>query len=323
MGLLRGTGRWRPLMDEHNRTSRPVRLGSRDGSTHRRAERADAARNRARVLDAAGAAVRGRGGAPVTMEQVAAAAGVGKATLYRRYPDVASIAVALLDEHERALQERLLRGAAAARARARRRPSGSRRSTRAMVDLLERHGHLALAAETGARRFATGAYRAWALHVGALLATRRACDAGARAGRRAARPARARRSTPTSARRALRPRAIADALATLARARARLNAPRSGRRVAARGHRPAGRPPRRGARRCRSSRRARSRCGSRGAQRGVVRAERDGIALVELLRLVELRVALGRRVRAQAADPVAPRAALPRARPRSATGARS
>jgi hypothetical protein len=38
-----------------------------------------------------------------------------------------------------------------------------------MVDLLERHGHLALAAETGARRFATGAYAAWALHVRALV----------------------------------------------------------------------------------------------------------------------------------------------------------
>jgi AcrR family transcriptional regulator len=42
------------------------------------------------------------------MEQIAAAAGVGKATLYRRYPDVASVAVALLDEHERGLQGEVL-----------------------------------------------------------------------------------------------------------------------------------------------------------------------------------------------------------------------
>jgi hypothetical protein len=37
------------------------------------------------------------------------------------------------------------------------------------AELLERHGHLALAGETGARRYATGAYGAWALHVGGLL----------------------------------------------------------------------------------------------------------------------------------------------------------
>ena len=41
---------------------------------------------------------------------------------------------------------------------------------RAMTELLEIHGHLALAAETGARRYRTGAYRAWELHVTVLLA---------------------------------------------------------------------------------------------------------------------------------------------------------
>src|SRR5687767_8211905 len=127
-----------------------------------RRERADAARNRARVLDAAARLFAEAGGRAVTMEQVAAAAGVGKGTLYRRYPDVAAIATALLDEHERALQEELLRGAP---------PLGPGAEPaerlaafyRAMVELLERHAHLALAAEPGARRFATGAYRAWAL----------------------------------------------------------------------------------------------------------------------------------------------------------------
>ena len=38
-----------------------------------------------------------------------------------------------------------------------------------MVELLERHGHVALAAETGDRRYRTGAYSAWSLHVGGLL----------------------------------------------------------------------------------------------------------------------------------------------------------
>nr|WP_255559554.1 TetR/AcrR family transcriptional regulator [Mumia sp. zg.B17] len=44
------------------------------------------------------------------MNDIARAAGVGRGTLYRRYPDRASIATALLDEHERRLQEALLSG---------------------------------------------------------------------------------------------------------------------------------------------------------------------------------------------------------------------
>jgi AcrR family transcriptional regulator len=131
-------------------------------------ERADAARNRARVLEAAARLFADAGDRHVTMEQVAREAGVGKATLYRRYPDVASIALALLDEHERELQEQLLRGAPPLGPGA---PPAERLAAfyAAMVALLERNGHLALAAETGARRHATGAYRAWSLHVGALL----------------------------------------------------------------------------------------------------------------------------------------------------------
>jgi AcrR family transcriptional regulator len=129
-------------------------------------ERADAARNRARVLAAAERVLTER--SDVTMEQIAAAAGVGKGTLYRRYPNVASIAQALLDEHERDLQERLLRGPPPL-------GPGATAAERlaafygAMVELLERHGHLALAGETGERRYETGAYRAWALHVAGLL----------------------------------------------------------------------------------------------------------------------------------------------------------
>lgn len=38
-----------------------------------------------------------------------------------------------------------------------------------MVELLERHLHLALGAETGPRRFATGAYGFWHAHVRALV----------------------------------------------------------------------------------------------------------------------------------------------------------
>jgi AcrR family transcriptional regulator len=50
-------------------------------------ERADAARNRLRVLDAAERLFADRGVAGVTMDDIAAAAGVGKGTLYRRFTD--------------------------------------------------------------------------------------------------------------------------------------------------------------------------------------------------------------------------------------------
>ena len=143
-----------------------TRIG-RAGDPGRR-ERADAARNRQRVLAAAEELFARRGAGNVTMEEIARAAGVGKGTLYRRYPDRASIAVALLDEHERALQERLLGGPPPLGPGA---PPVERLAAfyAAMVDLLERHVHLALGAETGERRFATGAYGFWRAHVHALL----------------------------------------------------------------------------------------------------------------------------------------------------------
>jgi AcrR family transcriptional regulator len=134
-----------------------------------RPERADAARNRARVLEAADQLFRERAGRDISMELLAAAAGVGKATLYRRFPDVASVALALLDVHERDLQERLVHGPPPLGPGA---PPAERLAAfyRAMTELLELHGHLALAAETGERRYSTGAYRAWQLHVSVLLA---------------------------------------------------------------------------------------------------------------------------------------------------------
>ncbi|MEV0338041.1 helix-turn-helix domain-containing protein [Nocardia sp. NPDC050713] len=131
-------------------------------------ERADAARNRAKVLAAAAELFAERDPRAVTMDDIAKAAGVGRGTLYRRYPDTNSIAVALLDEHERAIQERLLHGEP---------PLGPGASPadrlaafyEAMVELLDSHAHLALGAETGGARFTTGAYGFWYAHVRALL----------------------------------------------------------------------------------------------------------------------------------------------------------
>jgi AcrR family transcriptional regulator len=132
------------------------------------AERADAARNRARVLAAAADLFASRDARTVTMDEIAKAAGVGRATVYRRYPDTWSIAVALLDEHERALQERLLRGDPPLGPGA---PPATRLAAfyLAMVELLDAHVDLVLGAETGGARFATGAYGFWAAHVRSLL----------------------------------------------------------------------------------------------------------------------------------------------------------
>ena len=131
-------------------------------------ERADAARNRRRVLEAAAALFAERDPATVTMDDVARRAGVGRATLYRRYPDRTAIAAALLDEHERVLQDALLGGPPPLGPGA---PPAERLEAflLALADLHERHGHLSLAIETERQRLATGAQGAWRLHVEHLL----------------------------------------------------------------------------------------------------------------------------------------------------------
>ena len=73
-------------------------------------ERADAARNRKRILDACAALVAERGIERVSMQDVAEAAGVGTGTLYRRFGDRAGLALALLDEEDRALQDAMIAG---------------------------------------------------------------------------------------------------------------------------------------------------------------------------------------------------------------------
>jgi AcrR family transcriptional regulator len=74
--------------------------------------RADAARNRAKVLVAAEKLFAERGPDCVSMDALAAEAGVGKGTLFRAFGDRAGLFLALLTEHERRLQEDLIRGPA-------------------------------------------------------------------------------------------------------------------------------------------------------------------------------------------------------------------
>jgi AcrR family transcriptional regulator len=136
-----------------------------------RPERADAARNRERILDAAQRLIAKRGVQRVTLEDVAAEAGVGRATLFRRFPDRGALLLALLDEHERELQDQVLNGPPPLGPGA---PPTRRMMSfaEALFALTREHRQLLLGSETTApmARMRTGAYAVWHLHLAALLA---------------------------------------------------------------------------------------------------------------------------------------------------------
>jgi AcrR family transcriptional regulator len=67
---------------------------------HPATERSDAARNRIRLLEAAARLVAERGPQCVTMEAIAQEAGVGKATLFRRFGDRNGLLLLLMDDAE-------------------------------------------------------------------------------------------------------------------------------------------------------------------------------------------------------------------------------
>ncbi|WP_328616295.1 TetR/AcrR family transcriptional regulator [Amycolatopsis sp. NBC_00355] len=140
-------------------------------------ERADAARNRIRVLNAAETLFAEHGVDAVTMDDVATAAGVGKGTLYRRFGDKAGLAMALLDERERELQQRILTGPPPLGPDA---PPTDRLAAfiEAYLELLDRQLDLVLLSETATTgaRFRTGTHTLWRRHCHHLLETGGAPD---------------------------------------------------------------------------------------------------------------------------------------------------
>jgi AcrR family transcriptional regulator len=72
--------------------------------------RSDAARNRALLLQAARQLIAQRGADAVTMDDIAAAAGVGKGTVFRRFGSRSGLMLVLLDEDEKASQQAFLFG---------------------------------------------------------------------------------------------------------------------------------------------------------------------------------------------------------------------
>jgi AcrR family transcriptional regulator len=139
------------------------------GSTEVR-ERADAARNRRRILQAAERLFAERGPERVSMDDVARAAGVGKGTLFRRFGDRAGLARAVLSTHEAAFQEALIRGVPPLGPGA---PATERLVAfgRGMLGLAEAHTDLMVVAETGSPcgRFRGQPYSSYRLHVASLL----------------------------------------------------------------------------------------------------------------------------------------------------------
>lgn len=132
-------------------------------------ERGDAARNRRLLLDAAALLVAERGVDAVTMDAVAAAAGVGKGTVFRRFGSRAGLMLALLDHSEQEFQAAFMSGPP---------PLGPGADPverlvafgRARLDMIESHGDIQRAAEgTGTRRYATPPYLVAITHVSNLL----------------------------------------------------------------------------------------------------------------------------------------------------------
>jgi AcrR family transcriptional regulator len=133
-------------------------------------ERADARRNRERILCAAARLIDERGIDAISMDDVAAEAGVGKGTLYRRFGERGALLRALVEEPERDFQESLIRGEP---------PLGPGADPVdrlhafgvGLLDLLETHSRFIRAAEGigGTKRFTHPVYQGYRSHVGVLM----------------------------------------------------------------------------------------------------------------------------------------------------------
>jgi AcrR family transcriptional regulator len=123
------------------------------------------------VLAAAAELFAVKGVERVTIDEVAAGAGVGVGTIYRGFGDKGGLVAAILDERERGLQEALVRGAPPLGPGA---PADER--IRAflteLAKLTERSYELLAVSEnnTLGARYRIGSYLAWRIHLGSLLA---------------------------------------------------------------------------------------------------------------------------------------------------------
>jgi AcrR family transcriptional regulator len=132
-------------------------------------EREDAARNRERVVVAAAKLFRECDDPErVDMRAIAAEAGVGVGTLYRRFGDKVGLAANVLDDHARELQDAVISGPPPLGPGA---PAEERLEAflRALVDHMEKELDL-VAAVMQLGGLGVGPYPAWRLHVRVLAA---------------------------------------------------------------------------------------------------------------------------------------------------------
>jgi AcrR family transcriptional regulator len=131
-------------------------------------QRADAARNRERILCTAARLFGERGVRCVSMDDVADAAGVGKGTVFRRFGSRAALAQAVLSEHERAFQEHFIRGSPPLGPGA---PPCERLCAfgEGMLDHLGAHAELVAAAEVGGAHLSSAPFGVYRQHVTLLM----------------------------------------------------------------------------------------------------------------------------------------------------------
>lgn len=135
-----------------------------------RRQRDAASRNETAIVEAATELFRDRGVDNVDVREIAAAAGVGIGTVYRRFGDKASVIAAAIGEQERALQDAVLAGPPPLGPGA---PPQERLAAflAALCELTERNLDVLSASEGSSpgARYRVGAYRAWHVHVAVLL----------------------------------------------------------------------------------------------------------------------------------------------------------
>lgn len=152
-------------------TDRPRTDSATSSANEHGSERADAARNRTKILTIAEQLVATKGVHALSLNEVAAAAEVGVGTVYRRFGDQAGLVEALMNARETQLQEGMAHGEP---------PLGPgappleriRGFVHAYVDLLDSYAPMMAVAERNmpaARRYRTGPYQTHHQHLAELI----------------------------------------------------------------------------------------------------------------------------------------------------------